>query len=57
MNKDSAALEEQEVVSLKARQQKEIRALKVMLELKVKELVKRTSVQKKFQQLTSSLAT
>jgi endonuclease III-like uncharacterized protein len=44
----AAAQEEQEVTNLKARQQKELRALKTMQELKVQELIKRSG-QKKFQ--------
>jgi hypothetical protein len=43
-----ANLEETEVNNLKARQQKELRALKTMQELKVQELVKQSG-QKKFQ--------
>jgi hypothetical protein len=59
-----AALEETEVTNLKARQQKELRALRTMQDLKVHELIKRSG-QKKFQReqvcvlflLTASAAT
>jgi hypothetical protein len=43
-----ANLDETEVVNLKARHQKELRALKTMQELKVQELIKQSG-QKKFQ--------